>query len=52
LGDGAVVVVKHTNAAGAARGGSTPETFERAWDGDSLAAFGGVIAINGELDED
>jgi phosphoribosylaminoimidazolecarboxamide formyltransferase / IMP cyclohydrolase len=51
LGDGAVVVVKHTNAAGAARGGPTHEAFERAWEGDSLAAFGGVIAINGELDE-
>jgi phosphoribosylaminoimidazolecarboxamide formyltransferase/IMP cyclohydrolase len=52
LGDGAVVVVKHTNAAGASRGGPTSAAFERAWDGDSLAAFGGVVAINGELDED
>ncbi|HEX6300837.1 MAG TPA: bifunctional phosphoribosylaminoimidazolecarboxamide formyltransferase/IMP cyclohydrolase [Acidimicrobiia bacterium] len=51
LGEGAVVVVKHTNAAGAARGDSIFEAFERAWDGDSLAAFGGVIAINGEFDE-
>jgi len=52
LGEGAVVVVKHTNAAGAARGGSVFEAFQRAWDGDSLAAFGGVIAINGELGEE
>jgi phosphoribosylaminoimidazolecarboxamide formyltransferase/IMP cyclohydrolase len=52
LGHGAVVVVKHTNAAGAARGGSIADAFELAWDGDSLAAFGGVIAINGELDEE
>jgi phosphoribosylaminoimidazolecarboxamide formyltransferase/IMP cyclohydrolase len=51
LGDGSVVVVKHTNAAGAARGKSIGEAFEAAWDGDSLAAFGGVIAINGELEE-
>lgn len=51
LGEGAAVVVKHTNAAGAARGGSVSAAFERAWEGDSLAAFGGVIAINGELDE-
>ena len=50
LGPDAVVVVKHTNACGAARGGSVLSTFERAWDGDSLAAFGGVIAINGALD--
>jgi phosphoribosylaminoimidazolecarboxamide formyltransferase / IMP cyclohydrolase len=51
LGEGTVVVVKHTNAAGAARGGSVFEAFEQAWRGDPLAAFGGVIAINGELDE-
>ena len=52
LGDGAVVVVKHTNAAGAARSGSIARSFENAWDGDAQAAFGGVIAINGELDEE
>jgi len=52
LGDGSVVVVKHTNAAGAARGGPIAEAFEQAWDGDPLAAFGGVIAINAELDRD
>ena len=51
LGEGAVVVVKHTNAAGAARGGSISDAFELAWAGDPLAAFGGVIAINGKLDE-
>jgi phosphoribosylaminoimidazolecarboxamide formyltransferase/IMP cyclohydrolase len=51
LGDGAVVVVKHTNAAGASRADSISEALEQAWQGDSLAAFGGVIAINGELDE-
>ncbi len=50
LGEGAVVVVKHTNAAGAARGSSISEAFERAWAGDPMSAFGGVIAINGELD--
>ena len=52
LGDGSVVVVKHTNAAGASRGEPVVEAFERAWDGDPLAAFGGVVAINGELDRD
>lgn len=50
LGPGAVVVVKHTNACGAARGGDVVSTFKSAWDGDSLAAFGGVIGINGALD--
>jgi phosphoribosylaminoimidazolecarboxamide formyltransferase/IMP cyclohydrolase len=51
LGEGSVVVVKHTNAAGASRGGTISEAFEQAWAGDSLAAFGGVVAINGEFDE-
>jgi phosphoribosylaminoimidazolecarboxamide formyltransferase / IMP cyclohydrolase len=50
LGPGAVAVIKHTNAAGAAIAGSVAEAFRRAWDGDSLAAFGGVVAINGEID--
>lgn len=50
LGEGSVVVVKHTNAAGAARGRTVLEAFGRAWDGDPLAAFGGIIAINGILD--
>jgi phosphoribosylaminoimidazolecarboxamide formyltransferase/IMP cyclohydrolase len=49
LGDDAVAVIKHTNAAGAARGGSVAENFAAAWDGDSLAAFGGVVAVNGTL---
>ena len=53
LGPGSVVVVKHTNPAGAALGGgSLAETFEMAWEGDALAAFGGVIAINDDLDAD
>lgn len=51
LGPDSVVVVKHTNACGAARGVSVPEAFELAWQGDPLAAFGGVVAINGTLDE-
>jgi len=50
LGPDAVVVVKHTNACGAARGGPVLDSFENAWDGDSLAAFGGVIGISGALD--
>ncbi len=50
LGDGGVAVIKHMNAAGAAVGETTLESFLEAWDGDSLAAFGGVVAINGMLD--
>ncbi len=50
LGPGAVAVIKHTNASGAAVGADPLATFEAAWDGDSLAAFGSVIGINGDLD--
>lgn len=50
LGDGSVAVIKHTNAAGAARGENLKDTFESAWAGDPLAAFGGVVALNAGLD--
>jgi len=49
---GAAVVVKHMNACGAAMGASTYEAFTKAWAGDPLAAFGGVVALAGELDGD
>jgi phosphoribosylaminoimidazolecarboxamide formyltransferase/IMP cyclohydrolase len=52
LGEDAVAVIKHTNASGAARGGSLAENFERAWDGDPQAAFGSVIGINAVVDEE
>ncbi|MGH8913474.1 MAG: bifunctional phosphoribosylaminoimidazolecarboxamide formyltransferase/IMP cyclohydrolase [Acidimicrobiia bacterium] len=48
---GSVAIVKHTNACGAAYGDEVAGTFERAWACDPLSAFGGVIAINGNLDE-
>ena len=47
----ACVVVKHTNPCGAALGSTAVEAYEKAWDGDSLAAFGGIIAINRPIDE-
>ena len=50
LPDGSVVVVKHMNACGAAAGATMLEAFSRAWAGDPLAAFGGVVALSGELD--
>ncbi len=51
LPKGAVAIVKHMNACGAARGDTVVEAFERAWACDPLSAFGGVVAINGGLDE-
>ena len=52
LGEGTVAVIKHTNAAGVARHTSIRDAFDRAWAGDPLAAFGGIVAINGELDRE
>ncbi len=46
----AAVVVKHTIACGAAEGETILEAFRSAWAGDPLAAFGGVVALNGILD--
>jgi phosphoribosylaminoimidazolecarboxamide formyltransferase/IMP cyclohydrolase len=41
------VIVKHANPCGAAIAGTIEEAFKKAWfDGDSLAAFGGVIMFN------
>jgi len=49
---GVVAIVKHTNPCGVAWGNKVAETFERAWACDPLSAFGGVIAVNGVVDEE
>ena len=46
----ACVVIKHRNPCGAAMGESPVDAFVRARDGDSLSAFGGVVAFNREVD--
>lgn len=45
------VVVKHTNPCGVAYGGDIYQAFERAWSGDTLAAFGGIVGVNETVDE-
>ena len=47
-----VAIIKHMNACGAATADSLPEAFEKAWASDPIAAFGGVIAANGEVTAD
>jgi phosphoribosylaminoimidazolecarboxamide formyltransferase / IMP cyclohydrolase len=47
----ACVVVKHTNPCGAAIAADLLTAYKNAWDGDSLAAFGGIIALNRIIDE-
>jgi phosphoribosylaminoimidazolecarboxamide formyltransferase / IMP cyclohydrolase len=46
----AAAVVKHTNPCGAATGQSAADAYVRAREADSLAAFGGIVAINRALD--
>ncbi len=46
----AAVIVKHNNPCGAAIGDTLVEAFGRAFSCDPLAAFGGIIAIRGQVD--
>ncbi|HYV34833.1 MAG TPA: bifunctional phosphoribosylaminoimidazolecarboxamide formyltransferase/IMP cyclohydrolase [Gemmataceae bacterium] len=47
----AAVVIKHNNPCGAATGATLAEAFQRAYEGDPLSAYGGVLGFNRELDE-
>ena len=46
----AVVIVKHANPCGVAQGRSLVEAWEAALACDSVSAFGGIVAVNTELD--
>ena len=48
--DPAVVIVKHANPCGVAQGSSLREAWEAALQCDSVSAFGGIVAVNTELD--
>lgn len=48
----AAVVVKHNNPCGAATASTLAEAFRKAWDGDPLSAFGGILAFNRTVDVD
>lgn len=48
----AVSVIKHTNPCGLATGQTVGKALERAWEGDPLSAFGGVLATNTTVDMD
>lgn len=52
LTEGSVAILKHMNACGVATGSTTVEAFTKAWACDPLSAFGGVVAVRGELDAD
>jgi len=46
----AAVVIKHTNPCGAAIGASAADAYVRAREADSMAAYGGIVALNRALD--
>ena len=50
LDDPACVVIKHTNPCGTGLGAGPLQAYERAWAGDPVSAFGGIVAFNRRLD--
>ncbi|MGJ8609727.1 MAG: bifunctional phosphoribosylaminoimidazolecarboxamide formyltransferase/IMP cyclohydrolase [Octadecabacter sp.] len=46
----AVAIIKHANPCGVARGATLAEAYKSAFECDQTSAFGGIIALNGELD--
>jgi len=46
------IIVKHNNPCGVALGGSLAEAYHRANMADRIAAFGGAIVLNGEVDRE
>ena len=45
------VVIKHTNPCGVATGATLADAYLAARDADPLSAFGGIVGLNGPLDE-
>ena len=50
LEEPACVIIKHNNPCGTGLGGTPLEAWGRAWAGDPLSAFGGIVAFNRRLD--
>jgi phosphoribosylaminoimidazolecarboxamide formyltransferase / IMP cyclohydrolase len=49
-GETAFVIIKHTNACGVATGKNVKEAYVKAFQADTISAFGGVLATNKEID--
>lgn len=49
-GETAFVIIKHTNACGVATGKNVKEAYLKAFQADTISAFGGVLATNKEVD--
>ncbi len=46
----AAVIVKHTNPCGVAVGSTLIEAYNKAYEADSVSAFGGIVALNRPID--
>jgi phosphoribosylaminoimidazolecarboxamide formyltransferase/IMP cyclohydrolase len=46
----ACAIIKHTNPCGVATAATIEQAFRAAWDCDPVSAFGGVVALNRDLD--
>ncbi|GET36648.1 bifunctional phosphoribosylaminoimidazolecarboxamide formyltransferase/IMP cyclohydrolase [Microseira wollei] len=46
----AATIIKHTNPCGTAEGNSLLEAYQKAFNADSVSAFGGIVALNKPID--
>ncbi len=46
----AAAIIKHTNPCGVALGGNISEAYQKAFNADSISAFGGIVALNRPID--
>lgn len=51
LGESAVAIIKHSNPCGAAWCADVVSSYRRALATDRVSAFGGIVAVNGTIDE-
>src|SRR5262249_7111942 len=49
--EAAAVVIKHNNPCGCAVGATLEQAFRKAYEGDPLSAYGGVLGFNRVVDE-
>jgi len=52
LGPASAVVVKHANPCGAAVSTNLLDAYEKAFECDPVSAFGGIVALSGQVEED
>ncbi|MBD2363592.1 bifunctional phosphoribosylaminoimidazolecarboxamide formyltransferase/IMP cyclohydrolase [Anabaena minutissima FACHB-250] len=46
----AATIIKHTNPCGTALGNTIVEAYQKAFNADSISAFGGIVALNRPID--